>query len=117
MAIDRAIDAIFASRPDVGKILIADRLPLGKIHDRRASCVHAYQLIQGKLDGGPEACRRQDGTVVDPGLGDAQPRPVLERELEEIGLGPWIVDQLRVETEGNDPRTIDFDGLAVSPGS
>ena len=74
--------------------------------------MHAHQLVQGKLDGGSEARRRQNRSVVDPGLGDAEPRAVLERELEEVGLGPRIADQLRVEAERDDPRAIDFDGLA-----
>ena len=55
--------------------------------------MHADQLVQRKLDGRSKTRGRQNGAIVEPGLGDTEPRAVFECQLEEVGLRPRIADQ------------------------
>ena len=59
-----------------------------------------------------ETRRRQDGAVVEPGLRHAEPRAVLEGQLEKIRLRVRINDQRWIEAERNNARAIDSDGLS-----
>lgn len=60
-----------------------------------------------------EPGRRLEVSVIEFGPGDAQPGAVFQGDLQEMALRLRVIDERRVESERQDSRAFDFEGLLI----